>query len=58
MNLCDFNSLEDFVDYVSALFMDKERMITMINQPLFKEEFDYNKILDFLTKGLKVRVGE
>ena len=58
VNLCDFNSLEDFVDYVSALFLDKKRMIAMINQPLFKEEFDYNKILDFLTKGLKVRVGE
>ena len=58
VNLSNFKSLEDFLDYVSALFLDKDRMIEMINQPLFNKDFDYNNILDFLVKGLKARAVE
>ena len=58
VNLKDFACLEDFVDYVSALYGDRDRMIEMINQPLFNKTFDYDSVLDFLIKGLDLRVAE
>ena len=58
VNLMDFNSLEEFVDYVSELYSDKDRMEQMISQPLFASQFDYNEAVDFLLKGLRARVGE
>ena len=58
VNLKDFDCLGDFVEYVSALYADKDRMKAMIKQPLFKKEFDYASIFHFLIKGLDLRVAE
>jgi len=58
VNLKDFNSLEDFVVFVSELYSDKDRMVEMISQPLFKNQFNYNEIVNFLLTGLRARVEE
>jgi hypothetical protein len=58
VNLKDFNSLEDFVVFVSELYLDKDRMVEMISQPLFKYQFDYNEVVTFLLRGLRARVEE
>ena len=58
VNLDDFNSLEDFTEYVSVLYSDKNRMIEMINQPLLNKEFDKSEALSFLIKGLRHRAAE
>ena len=58
VNLKNFNSLEDFVVFVSELYLDKDRMVEMISQPLFKNQFDYNEIVNFLLTGLRARVEE
>lgn len=58
VNLIDFNSLEEFVAFVSELNSDRDRMVEMINQPLLVNPLDYNATLDFLLKGLRARVGE
>jgi hypothetical protein len=58
VNLNDFKSLEDFIDYVSELYLDKDRMIEIIRQPLFKKQFDYEETVNFLLTGLTVRVAE
>lgn len=58
VNFNDFKSLVDFVDFVSVLYLDKARMVEMINQPLLNQAFDYEAILDFLIKGLEVRAEQ
>ena len=58
VNLMDFYSLEEFVDFVSELYSDRDRMVQMISQPLFVNQFDYNEVFEFLLKGLRDQVGE
>jgi len=55
VNLNNFESLEDFTIYVSDLYKDQDRMIEIIKQPLFNQEFNYNSLIQFLVRGLEIR---
>jgi hypothetical protein len=55
INLNDFESLEDYIDFISELYKNEDKMIEMINQPLLNQNFDYNSIIRFLVSGLTTR---
>jgi hypothetical protein len=57
VNLNDFKSLKEFVEYVKFLKENPEKMIEIINQPLILKDFDYEAPLQFLVNGLKSRAS-
>jgi hypothetical protein len=52
INLNDFESLEDYVNFISRLYKDEDKMIEMINQPLLNQNFNYDSMIQFLVSGL------
>ena len=56
INFADFDSVEDFISYISALYLDEGRMLEMISQPLLNSDFDYDSVVKFFINGLKRRV--
>jgi hypothetical protein len=58
VNLNDFKSLKEFMEYVKFLEENPEKMIEIINQPLILKDFDYQAPLQFLVNGLKNRASQ
>lgn len=54
INLNDFDSIELFVEYVSELYNDKDRMLKVINEPLFTRDIDYDAIVKHFAKRLNL----
>ena len=57
INLANFSTMKDFVNYVSKLYGDKDQMINMINQPLFIKEFKFEDLVSFFHQGLRKKLA-
>lgn len=57
INLANFLSMEEFVNHVSKLYLDRDQMINMINQPLFVKDFKFEDLVNFIHESLKKRVA-
>lgn len=57
INLANFSTMNDFVNYVSKLYGDKDQMINMINQPLFIKEFKFEDLVSFFHQGLRKKLA-
>jgi hypothetical protein len=57
INLANFSTMKDFVNYVSKLYRDKDQMVNMINQPLFIKEFKYEDLVSFFQQGLRKKLA-
>jgi len=55
VNLYDFKSLETFVKYVEDLFNDKNRMKSMLNEPIFNKEFDLEGLINFFKNSIPLK---
>jgi len=53
INLANFPSMEDFADFVSNLYKDKDKMIEILNQPILNKEFKYQNLVEFISAGLR-----
>jgi hypothetical protein len=54
INLNDFDSIELFVEYVSELYKDKDKMLKVINEPLITRDIDYDAIVKHFAKQLNL----
>jgi len=54
INLNDFDSIELFVQYVSELYHDQDKMLGVINEPLFTRDIDYNAIVKHFANQLNL----
>jgi len=54
VNLNDFDSIELFVQYVSKLYHDKDKMLEVINEPLFTRDIEYDAIVKHFAKRLNL----
>lgn len=52
INLKNFENLEMFTEYISNLFRDKEKMLEMLNEPLFTKDIDYQAIVTHFANQL------
>lgn len=53
INLANFSSMEDFVMHVTNLYRDRDKMISMINQPLLIKDFKFGDLVSFFERGLR-----
>jgi hypothetical protein len=51
INLAQFEDLKEFTSYVAMIYKDKNRMIEMIEQPLFQKKFEVDNLLEFIGAG-------
>jgi hypothetical protein len=51
INLAEFEDLQEFTNHVATIYRDKNRMIEMIEQPLFRKKLDVDKLLEFIASG-------
>ena len=51
INLAQFENLKEFTSYVEIIYKDKNRMIEMIEQPLFQKKLEVDNLLEFIGAG-------
>jgi hypothetical protein len=51
INLAQFEDLKEFTSHVAMIYKDKNRMIEMIEQPLFQKKFEVDNLLEFIGAG-------
>ena len=54
INLNNFDSIEIFTEYVSELYRDKDKMLEVINEPLFTRDIDYHAIVKHFANQLNL----
>jgi hypothetical protein len=57
VNLHDFDSMEDFVEYISNLYKDQDRMLEMIRQPILKKGITTEALTEFIKAGLELKAS-
>ena len=57
INLKDFDNLDSYFDFVKNLYEDKQKMISIIEEPLFIKEFQISELTNFLYNRLELKFG-
>jgi alpha(1,3/1,4) fucosyltransferase len=51
INLAKFEDLKEFTSHVATIYKDKNRMIEIIEQPLFRKKLEVDQLLQFIAAG-------
>jgi hypothetical protein len=51
INLTQFEDLQDFTNHVAKIYKNRNRMIEIIEQPLFQKKLEVDKLLEFIADG-------
>ena len=57
INLKDFDNLDSYFDFVKNLYEDKQKMISILEEPLFIKEFQISELTNFLYNQLELKFG-